>query len=90
MQVRIVWSKGFSGSNALRRMAPQQRHGGTCEFGGQVLIYDDLPGSLKIKGGEAFYQDRLNESYQSFSNLMEVAAIFDETGRQIYPIVPAD
>ena len=79
MPTRIVWSKGLSGSNAVRRMAPQQRHGGTCEFGGQVLIYDDLPGEIKVEGGIVFWQG------QEFCPADKVAAILNKEGKQICP-----
>jgi hypothetical protein len=87
---RIVWKKGKSGGKWAERIAPHHRHGGTCEWQGQVLLYDDLLGSLKVQGGKVFHHRPLNAGFVNYCSLEEVAAIIDSNGRQIYPAAPAD
>lgn len=90
MKARIVWRKGKSGAKWMFWLGPSFWGGGTCEYRGLVLIYDELPGDLKVEGGCVLYKGRRDVGFADFCDLADVAAIFDEGGRQIYPIAPAD
>jgi hypothetical protein len=81
---RIVWKAGKSGGSWAARIAPHESDGGTCRLGNEVLIYDDLHGSISLTDGLLWHQ-RYEGGYQNFCSLQDVEAVFNEQGQQIYP-----
>jgi hypothetical protein len=87
---KVVWKEGRSGGASSLRLAPHQRRGGTCEFSGRILVYEELPGAVKVEGGQVLYKERRDAGFQDFCRLNEVAAVFDQDGLQIYPDISAE
>ncbi len=74
----------------MRPLGPPFWDGGTCKFAGEVLGYTSLPGTAKVEGGRVLFKGHLDVGFQILCPFDEVAAVFNEDGRQIYHLEPAD
>lgn len=81
---RVVWNKGSGRPALVRRSAPGSFSGGTCEFSGDTLIYNEFPGEFKLQGGRVLYKGRCDGNFQDFCPTDDVAVIFNEDGVQVH------
>jgi hypothetical protein len=83
MNARVVWKQ--NGTRIISEFGPAYWNGGTCEWDGQVLIYNELPAHLQVENGKVWYRSRYREDFSELCDMENVAAVFDESGKRIYP-----